>query len=115
MPKKKTLLMIFPLSPIAEEFRGLLSAEYEILITDDEKDGLQILNRMREKISAVLFDLDIAQDNGRSFFRRSTKTRFMWRFRSSGLCRACRRRTILPVSTWASPTSSGRPATGNCY
>ncbi len=43
MPKKKTLLMIFPLSPIAEEFRGLLSAEYEILITDDEEDGLQIL------------------------------------------------------------------------
>ena len=69
MPKKKALLMIFPLSPIAEEFRGLLSAEYEILITDDEKDGLQILNRMREKISAVLFDLDIAQDNGRSFFQ----------------------------------------------
>ncbi len=69
MPKKKTLLMIFPLSPIAEEFRGLLSAEYEILITDDEEEGLQILNRMREKISAVLFDLDIAQDNGRSFFQ----------------------------------------------
>ena len=58
MPKKKALLMIFPLSPIAEEFRGLLSAEYEILITDDEKDGLQILNRMREKISWAFFFSD---------------------------------------------------------
>ena len=69
MSKKKMLLMISPLTPIAEEFRGLLSAEYDILLTDDEEDGLQILKRMREKISAVLFDLDIARDNGRSFFQ----------------------------------------------
>lgn len=69
MSQKKTLLMILPPSPIAEEFRGLLAAEYEILLTDDEEDGLRILNRMRGKISAVLLDLDIARDNGRSFFQ----------------------------------------------
>ena len=69
MPRKKTLLMILPPSMIAEEFRRLLSAEYEILRTEDEEDGLQILNRMREKISAVLLDLDLARDNGRPFFQ----------------------------------------------
>ena len=62
--------MILPPSPIAEEFSGLLSTEYEVLRTDSEEDGLATLNRLREKISAVLLDLDVAKKSGLSFFRK---------------------------------------------
>ena len=61
MPQKKLLLMILPESPIAEEFRGLLSVEYEIVTTDDEESGLRALLRLRDKVSAVLVDLDTAR------------------------------------------------------
>ena len=70
MPQKKLLLMILPESPIAEEFRGLLSVEYEIVTTDDEESGLRALLRLRDKVSAVLVDLDTARENDFAFFKK---------------------------------------------
>ena len=68
MPKKKMLLMIMSDSPIAEEFRELLSVEYEIVSTDDEESGLRALLRLHDKISAVLIDLELARENDFAFF-----------------------------------------------
>jgi diguanylate cyclase (GGDEF)-like protein len=70
MPKKKMLLMILPDSPIAEEFRDLLSVEYEIVSTDDEESGMRALLRLRDNISAVLIDLELAQENDFAFFKK---------------------------------------------
>ena len=70
MPKKKMLLMIMSDSPIAEEFRELLSVEYEIVSTDDEESGLRALLRLHDKISAVLIDLELARENDFAFFKK---------------------------------------------
>ncbi len=70
MPKKKLLLMILPDSPIAEEFRDLLSAEYEIVSTDDEESGLRALLHLHDKVSAVLVDLELARENDFAFFQK---------------------------------------------
>ena len=70
MPKKNLLLMIMPESPIAEEFRDLLSVEYEIVSTDDEESGLRALLRLRDKVSAVLVDLETARENDFAFFKK---------------------------------------------
>ncbi len=70
MPKKNLLLMILPESPIAKEFRGLLSVEYEIVTTDDEESGLRALLRLRDKVSAVLVDLETARENDFAFFKK---------------------------------------------
>jgi len=69
MSQKKSLLMILPDSPMAEEFCALLSSEYRIFRTDSEEEGLRMLNCHRENISAVLLDLDTARKNSFSFFR----------------------------------------------
>ena len=70
MPKKNLLLMILPDSPIAEEFRCLLAAEYEIVFTDDEESGLRALGHLRDRIAAILIDFDTAQQNDFSFFKK---------------------------------------------
>ncbi|MBP5200169.1 MAG: diguanylate cyclase [Schwartzia sp.] len=67
MPKKK-LLLILPELPATDEFMKLLTPEYELLRTDDEEEGLQILKQQRKTISAVLLDLDLAKQTDFSFF-----------------------------------------------
>ena len=69
MPKKNLLLMILPDSPIADEFRSLLAGEYEIVFTDEAESGLRALDHLRDKIAAILIDLEIARKNDFSFFQ----------------------------------------------
>ncbi|MBO6210451.1 MAG: diguanylate cyclase [Schwartzia sp.] len=69
MPKKPLIMMILPESPIAREFRGLLSEEYEVISADNEEQGLLALSHLRDQVSAVLLDLDLSRQNGFSFFK----------------------------------------------
>ena len=70
MPKKKLLLMVLPETPMAEELREMLSDEYELVSTDEEESGLRALLRLRDRVSAVLVDLEVARENDFAFLKK---------------------------------------------
>ncbi len=60
----KTLLMIFPEGGLLEEFTGLLSSDFELIMTHSETEACQIVHDRLGEISAVVVDLELSRKAG---------------------------------------------------
>ena len=70
MPNKRTILSILPAGPMAEEFSEKLASGFELIHVEDESTGLQILGAARDRIAAVLLDIDLAKASDFFFLRK---------------------------------------------
>lgn len=69
----KKIILISPENDLAKEFIELLSQDFEILRTDDEDQGFQLLDDRLEEISAILVDLGITRRTDYKIIREMSK------------------------------------------
>ena len=57
----KKIILICPFNELADEFTELLNQDFEVIKTDDEEKGFQILDDNYESISAIIVDLKLTE------------------------------------------------------
>ena len=63
----ETLLLISPEGETLSAIQGVLSGVYRLLIAGSWEEGVSLLHEKRRELSAVLVDLELALEYGRSF------------------------------------------------